>query len=100
MTKGRLASVRLKTRNAGNKTSHRKIPKIIPCMYKPLQIQALQTRNAKYHLLNHPSEYKPPGGSYLEIVLKHRMKQSKNDTITHIYIFYLHSNYKLMQTVL
>ena len=43
-------------------------------MYKPLQ-----TRNAKNPPLNRPSEYKPPGGLYLEIPLKYKAKQSKND---------------------
>ena len=35
-------------------------------MYKPLQIQALQTRNAKNPPLNRPSKYKPPEDLYLE----------------------------------
>ena len=34
-------------------------------MYKPLQIQATQTRNAKNLSLNHPSKYKPPWGHVL-----------------------------------
>ena len=38
-------------------------------MYKPLQKKAAQTRNAKNPQLNRPSEYKPPGGLYSEIVL-------------------------------
>ena len=46
--------------------AYRKIPKIIPSMYKPLQIKAPQTGNAKNPPLNHPSKYKPPGGLYLE----------------------------------
>ena len=45
---------------------YRKILKISPSMYKPLQIQAPQTRNAKNPPLNRPSKYKPPGGLYLE----------------------------------
>ena len=45
---------------------YRKIPKISPSMYKPLQIQAPQAGNAKNPPLNRPSKYKPPGGLYLE----------------------------------
>ena len=56
---------------------YRKIPKISPSMYKPLQIQAPQTGNAKNPPLNRPSKYKPPGGLYLEISLKYKVKQSK-----------------------
>ena len=55
-------------------------------MYKPLQIQAPQTGNAKNPPLNRPSKYKPPGGLYLEIALKYKVKQSKNGKFT--------SNYK------
>ena len=48
-------------------------------MYKPLQIYAPQTRNAKNPPLNRPSEYKPPpGGLYLKVTLKYKAKQSKN----------------------
>ena len=47
-------------------------------MYKPLQIQAPQTCNAKNPPLNCPSKYKPPGGLSLEIALKYKVKQSKN----------------------
>ena len=36
--------------------------------------------------LNRPSKYKPPGGLYLEIALKYKVKQSKNGKFT--------SNYK------
>ena len=55
-----------------------KIPKISPSMYKPLQIQAIHTRNAKNPPINRPSKYKPPGGALcLEIVLKYKVKQSK-----------------------
>ena len=35
-------------------------------MYKPLQIEAPQTGNAKNPPLNRPSKHKPPGGLYLE----------------------------------
>ena len=35
-------------------------------MYKPLQIQAPQTGNAKNPPLNRPSKYNPAGGLYLE----------------------------------
>ena len=48
-------------------------------MYKPLQRQAAQTRNAKNPPLTRPSKYKPPGGLYLEIALQCKVKQSKND---------------------
>ena len=37
-----------------------------------------QTGNAKNPPLNRPSKYKPPGGLYLEIALKYKVKQSKN----------------------
>ena len=37
-----------------------------------------QTGNAKKPPLHRPSEYKPPGGSYLEIALKYKVKQNKN----------------------
>ena len=47
-------------------------------MYKPLQIQAPQTCNAKNRRLNRPSIYKPLGGLYSEIALKYKVKQSKN----------------------
>ena len=47
-------------------------------MYKPLQIYASQTRNAKNAPFNRPSEYKPPVGLYLEIAPKYKVKQSKN----------------------
>ena len=43
-------------------------------MYKPLQIKAPQIRNAKNPPLNRPSEYKPPGGLYLETALKYKVK--------------------------
>ena len=46
--------------------AYRKIPKISPSMYKPLQIQTPQTSNAKKRPLNRPSKYKPPGSLYLE----------------------------------
>ena len=45
---------------------YRKIPKINPYMYKPLQISAPKTGNAKNRALNRPFKYKPPGGLYLE----------------------------------
>ena len=54
--------------------TYRKIPKISPSMYKPPQISAPQTRNAKNLPLNRPSKYKPPGGLYLEISLKYKGK--------------------------
>ena len=52
---------------------YRKIPKIIPSKYKPPQ-----TSNAENPPLNRLSKYKPPGGLYLEIALKYKVKQSKN----------------------
>ena len=55
-------------------------------MYKPLQILVPQTGNAKNLPLNSPSKYKPPGGLYLKIALKYKVKQSKNGKFT--------SNYK------
>ena len=53
-------------------------------MYKPLQIYAPQTGNAKNPPLSSPSKYKPPppGGLYLEIVLKYKVKQSKDGKFT------------------
>ena len=45
---------------------YRKIPKISPSMYKPLQILAPQTGNAKDPPLNRPSKYKLPRGLYLK----------------------------------
>ena len=65
---------------------YRKIPKISPSMYKPLQIQAPQTGNAKNPPLNRPSKYKPPGACTWKIALKYKVKQSKNGKFT--------SNYK------
>ena len=49
-------------------------------MYKPPQ-----TRNANNPPLNHPSENKPPGGLYLEIALKYKVKQSKNGQFPYNY---------------
>ena len=46
-------------------------------MYKPLQIQASQTGNAKNPPLNRPSKYKPAVGLYLEIALSYKVKQRK-----------------------
>ena len=46
-------------------------------MYKPLQIYAPQTSNAKNPPLNCPSKYKPPGGLYLEIALKYKENKEK-----------------------
>ena len=55
-------------------------------MYKPLQILAPQTGNAKKPPLNRPSKYKPPRGACpWKIALKHRVKQSKNSKFTSIY---------------
>ena len=55
-------------------------------MYKPLQIWAPQTGNAKKPPLNRPSKYKPLGAYTWKIALKHKVKQSKNGKST--------SNYK------
>ena len=55
-------------------------------MYKPLQIYAPQTGNAKNPPLNRPSKYKPPGACTWKIALKYKVKQSKNGKFT--------SNYK------
>ena len=61
-------------------------------MYKPLQILAPQNRHAKNLPLNRPSEYKPPGGLFLEFALEYKVKQSKNGKFP--------SNYKLAQSIL
>ena len=45
---------------------YRKISKISPSMYKPIQMSVSQTGNAKNPPLNRPSKYKPPRGLYLE----------------------------------
>ena len=42
-------------------------------MYKPPKL--VRKKNPP---LNRPSEYKPPGGLYLEIALKYNLKWSKN----------------------
>ena len=55
-------------------------------MYKPLQIQAPQTVNARNPPLNCPSNYKPPGTCTWKIALKYKVKRSKNGTFP--------SNYK------
>ena len=72
--------------------NYRRIPKISPSMYKPLQILAPQNRHAKNPPLNRPSEYKPPGGLFLEFALEYKVKQSKNGKFP--------SNYKLAQSIL
>ena len=57
-------------------------------MYKPRQIKAPQTSNAKNPPLNRPFKYKPPGGLYsVKISLKYKVKQSTNGEFT--------SNYKV-----
>ena len=67
--------------------AYRKIPKISPSMYKPLQIQASQTGNAKHPPLNCSSKYKPPppGACTWKIALKYKLKQSKNGKFTSTY---------------
>ena len=52
-------------------------------MYKPLQIQASQTRNTKNPSLNLPSKYKPPGACTWKTALKYQVKQSKNGKFNH-----------------
>ena len=42
--------------------------------------------------LNCPSEYKPPGGLYLEFALKYKVKQSKNSKFPY--------HYKVAQSIL
>ena len=44
---------------------YRKIPKINPPMYKPLQIISPPNCKTKNPPLNHPSKYKPPQGFVL-----------------------------------
>ena len=51
-------------------------------MYKPLQIYAPQSCNARNPPLNRPSKYKPPGACTWKIVLKYKVKQSKNGKFT------------------
>ena len=46
-------------------------------MYKPLQIYAPQTRNAKNAPLNRLSNYKPLGACTWKIALKYKVKHSK-----------------------
>ena len=56
-------------------------------MYKRLQIlKPPKLVTQKNPPLNRPSKYKPPGGLYLEIALKYKVKQSKNGKFS--------SNYK------
>ena len=62
--------------------SYRKIPKISPSLYKPLQILAPLTGNAKNPPLNRPSKYKPLGACNWKIVLKYKEKQSKKGKFT------------------
>ena len=50
-------------------------------MYKPLQIEAPKTRNAKKPPLNRPSKYKLPGDLYLEITLKYKITNYKASPI-------------------
>ena len=62
--------------------NYRKIPKISPSMYKPLQKKAPQTGNAKNPPLNRPSQYKPRGACTWKIALKYKVKQCKNGKFT------------------
>ena len=61
-------------------SNYRKIPKINPSMYKPLQIQVPQTHNAKNPPLNRPPEYKPPPGA-CTWKLASNTKQNKAKTV-------------------
>ena len=54
-----------------------KIPKISPSMISPSKYTAPKLESQKNPLLNRPSTYKTPGGLYLEIALKYKVKQSK-----------------------
>ena len=59
-------SIQVQEKWGNQKTpKYHKIPKISPSMYKPLQILAPQTRNAKNPSLNRPSKYKPQRGLVL-----------------------------------
>ena len=57
-------------------------------MYKPLQIEAPQTRNSKNPPLNRPSKINisPLGACTWKIALKYKVKQNKNGKFS--------SNYK------
>ena len=61
--------------------TYRKIPKISPSKYKPPKLVT-----QKNPPLNRPSKHKLPVGLYLEIALKYKAKQRKNDKF--------HSNYE------
>ena len=50
-------------------------------MYKPLQIFAPQSGNAKNPTLNRPSKYKPLGGLYLENCLQIQSKTKQKQKI-------------------
>ena len=69
-------------------------------MYKRLQIEAPQTRNAKNPPLNRLSEYKPPRALYLEKKLaKYEIiKQNKNGTGAYNFL-YLPKNYYVCQMI-
>ena len=51
--------------------AYRKIPKMSPSLYKPLQNKYKPPKliTQKNPPLHRPSEYKPPGGLYLKIAL-------------------------------
>ena len=49
-------------------------------------VNTVKSGDAKNAPLNRPSKYKPPGGLYLAIALKYKVKQSKNGKFS--------SNYK------
>ena len=61
--------------------TYRKIPKITPSKYEPPK--PVTQKKPRYFA---PPNISPPGGLYLEIALKYKVKQSKNGKFT--------SNYK------
>ena len=61
------------------KAAYRTIPRICPSMYKPLQIKAPQTGNAKNPPLNRLFKYKPsPPLPPWKIALKYKVQHSEN----------------------
>ena len=61
---------------------YRKIPKIIPSKYSRSKYKPPKLLTPMNPPLNRPSKYKPPGGLYLEIALKYKVKQSKKGKFT------------------
>ena len=62
------------------KLSYRKIPKIIPSIYKPPK---LVTQNTLRQIA--PPNISPPGELYSEISLKYKVKPSRNGKFPSIY---------------